>query len=177
MNENKIILFTDGSYYKKTPNIGGAGVYSQYIQSIEPTINAIELFTISKSYHKKPITSQRMELYACIDGIRFLTKNHDISKNEIQIISDSKYVIDSMTKWVYTWKKYNWKRDAKQTKEICNLDLIKKLHKLTENYNVKYSHQYSHKKEPVNKNSIEWFTWNGNDQADLLAKNAIHKKI
>ena len=78
MADNNIIIFTDGSYSKKKPNIGGIGVYS-------------DLFQINKLYIKKSIsknkcsnnntsiqhsiTNQRMELLACIDGITFIINN------------------------------------------------------------------------------------------------------
>jgi len=51
------------------------------------------------------------------------------SNGAITILSDSKYSIDSITKWAYSWKKNGWK---KKGGEIKNLEIIQQMHQLYE---------------------------------------------
>jgi ribonuclease HI len=52
-----------------------------------------------------------------------LAKKHLEKVEKVQILSDSKYSIDSITKWAKGWQAKGWKRGKGE--EIKNLDLIK----------------------------------------------------
>ena len=67
-----------------------------------------------------------MELKAVIEALKEIEANSQIS-----LFSDSKYVIDGITKWIKNWKINDWKTTNK--KEIKNLDLWMDLDKLTSN--------------------------------------------
>ena len=41
---------------------------------------------------------------------------------------------------------------------------------------IKFVHVNSHLKEPINRNSVEWQLWYGNEMADKLAKNGAMNK-
>ncbi|MGK5643335.1 RNase H family protein, partial [Streptomyces sp. URMC 126] len=43
----------------------------------------------------------------------------------LEIVTDSQYLVDTMTKWLASWKARGWKRTA--TQEPKNLDLLKAL--------------------------------------------------
>ena len=174
MKEKNFRAYTDGSstvyYDNKNLRYGGVGVYiesSEYWSEEE----------ISKHYvgdeGDDSVSNQKMELLACIKALkRFnnLIKKFNLNKkNQIEIITDSMYVINCITKWSEKWKKNGWKRDSKGTKDIKNLYLIKELYNLSKAMNIKYIHINSHKKEP-NKNDIEnWRRWYGNKMSDKLA--------
>jgi ribonuclease HI len=164
MIKKKIILYTDGSYSKRKPNKGGVGVYSD-------NLIKIELSELIEKKKNKPVTSQRMELIACIRGITETLEHELYDNNQIMILSDSMYTINSMTKWAYNWEKNNWKKSDKTP--VLNIDLIKELFQLTCENNIKYKHIKSHKKEPNNKLSDKWKHWYGNNKADELAKKPI----
>ena len=78
--------------------------------------------------HKKEIsggykltTNNRMELMACIKGLEALKY-----PCEVTITSDSKYVVDGISKgWAKNWQKNNWMRSNKEKAE--NIDLWEKL--------------------------------------------------
>ena len=78
--------------------------------------------------HKKEIsggykltTNNRMELMACIKGLEALKY-----PCEVTITSDSKYVVDGISKgWAKNWQKNNWRRSNKEKAE--NIDLWEKL--------------------------------------------------
>jgi len=66
-------------------------------------------------------TNNRMELMACIKALEALKYPCGVT-----ITSDSKYVVDGISKgWAKKWKKNNWKRSNKSQAE--NIDLWEKL--------------------------------------------------
>ncbi len=66
-------------------------------------------------------TNNRMELIAVIEGLRALKE-----KCEVTLYSDSKYVLDSISRgWVYSWMQKNWKKA--DGKKALNADLWKLL--------------------------------------------------
>lgn len=61
-------------------------------------------------------TNNRMELTAAIRALEAL-----IEPCEVTLHSDSKYVLDGMTKWVAGWQKRGWKNASRQP--VRNADL------------------------------------------------------
>ncbi|MEP0393399.1 MAG: ribonuclease HI [Erythrobacter sp.] len=61
-------------------------------------------------------TNNRMEMIAVIEGLNAL-----IEPCSVDVYSDSKYVIDGITKWVHGWKKRGWINASK--KPVRNADL------------------------------------------------------
>ena len=156
-------VFTDGSSInngkKNMYHSGGIGVY------IEDTKEEISEKVLGK------ITNNICELKACILGIKNIVKrNH---KYNINIYTDSEYVINSITKWAFNWEKNGWK-SQKKSKEIKNKDLIVELFNLYKNNKVKFNHVRAHQVEP-NKNSPQYKIWYGNFMADKLAVLASSK--
>lgn len=85
------------------------------------------------------------------------------SENIITIYSDSKYSIDCITTWAYSWKKNGW---SKKGGEIKNLELIIEAHTLYEKLKAKIEifHVKGH-------SGVE-----GNELADRMAVHAIKAK-
>jgi len=85
------------------------------------------------------------------------------SENIISIFSDSKYAIDCISTWAYSWKKNGW---SKKGGEIKNLELIQETHFLYEKLKNKIEiiHVRGHK-------GIE-----GNELADRMAVYTIKEK-
>jgi ribonuclease HI len=145
--KKEIKIFTDGSFVKAT-NACGYGV-------LFPNN---EYPNISKKFKIEPLTNQRAELYAIYKGIKTVYNNlkndndvndvNDVNNDTINIIiyTDSEYSIKSLTLWIKTWKKNNWK--ASTGKDVMNQDLIIKLDKLIEKYkkfgNISFIHVRSH---------------------------------
>lgn len=150
-------FFTDGSA-KGNQNKNTTGGYGVYYPE-NPELN------IFKKLEGK-ITNNIAELSAVYYGIiKLITKT--TIKKQIVIVSDSKYLIDSISKWAKGWEKNNWKKS--DGKPVLNLELVKKIYYLVNNLNIKFLHQRSHKAPPINKESDEYFFWKGNDNADKLA--------
>jgi ribonuclease HI len=65
-------------------------------------------------------TNNRMELRAAIEGLRALKE-----RCEVEVVTDSEYVKNGITKWILGWKKKGWITAAK--KPVINQDLWKAL--------------------------------------------------
>ena len=92
-----------------------------------------------------------MELMAAIKAIEFLNKYQDINLN-----TDSNYVKQGITNWIYNWKKNDWKTTSK--KPVKNKELWERLDKLNLRKNIKW--------EWVKAHNIDEF----NNKVDLLAR-------
>ena len=111
-----IEIYTDGSSLGN-PGKGGYGVVLKYGNSIKK---------ISQGYLKT--TNNRMELMAVIVAL----ENLKSKQYTVDIYSDSKYVIDSITKgWLKSWVVKNFKGKA-------NVDLWKRFIKSSEGFKVNY---------------------------------------
>lgn len=113
----QVIAYTDGSS-RGNPGPGGYGL----ILMVEGTNYSKK---ISGGFRKT--TNNRMELLAVIVALETLTK----ANQEIIIITDSKYVFDSITKrWVWGWQKKGFKGKK-------NPDLWRRLLKIYPKHQVK----------------------------------------
>jgi ribonuclease HI len=97
----KIEIYTDGAA-KGNPGRGGYGVFLRFGTNVKE---------ISEGF--RYTTNNRMELLAVIVGLESLKTN----QHPITVYSDSKYVIDSITKgWVFGWVKKGFK--GKKNKDL-----------------------------------------------------------
>ncbi len=89
-------------------------------------------------------TNNRMEMYAVIIGLESLKEPCNVT-----VYSDSKYVVDSMTKgWVYRWQANNWMRNKKDA--ALNVDLWKRILGLCHKHTVKFQWVRGHAGHPEN---------------------------
>jgi ribonuclease HI len=101
-------IFTDGAC-RGNPGPGGWGVLMRY-GTEERSFCGGELDT----------TNNRMELTAVIEGLSALTQ-----PCQVELSSDSTYVLKGIQEWMPNWKKRGWKTAAK--KPVKNVDLWQKL--------------------------------------------------
>ncbi|KYG76070.1 MULTISPECIES: ribonuclease HI [Roseivirga] len=96
-----ITIYTDGSS-RGNPGPGGYGVVMKFREHRKE---------ISQGYRKT--TNNRMELLAIIVGLESIK----VPNAPVKIYSDSKYVIDSVTKgWLWGWIKKDFK--GKKNKDL-----------------------------------------------------------
>lgn len=121
--EGKVVIYTDGGC-EGNPGKGGFGVVLLYKDRRKE---------LSGGYANT--TNNRMELLACITGLKSLTK-----PASVVIFSDSAYVVDALTKgWAYNWQKQGWRR--KQEGEylpLRNADLWQQLVALCGQHQVSF---------------------------------------
>jgi len=106
-------------------------------------------------------TNNIAELNALFQALTIASQTH--SENVISIFTDSKYAIDCISTWAYSWKKNGW---SKKGGEIKNLPLIIKSHELFEKLKSKINLEYVKGHSGVE----------GNELADKMAINAIKQK-
>ena len=97
-------IATDGAC-KGNPGPGGWGAF------IRMGVNEKEL-----SGGEPHTTNNRMELQAAISGLNALTK-----PCRVTLSTDSRYVMDGLTKWIKGWQRNGWKTADK--KPVKNADL------------------------------------------------------
>ena len=100
----QVEIFTDGAC-KGNPGPGGWGTLLRMGRH-EKELSGGEADT----------TNNRMEMQAVLEGLNALTE-----PCLVDLYSDSKYVIDGITKWVHGWKKRGWVNASK--KPVRNADL------------------------------------------------------
>ena len=90
-------IYTDGAC-RGNPGIGGWGVL-------------IEFGNISKEHFggENNTTNNKMELKAAIEGLKLLKEPCNVN-----LTTDSKYVMQGITTWIDNWKKNNWKNASKK---------------------------------------------------------------
>ena len=127
-----VTLYTDGAC-SGNPGPGGWGAILEY-QGTEKELSGGEAET----------TNNRMELTAVIEGLAAL-KEPCI----VELYSDSKYVIDGLSKgWAVSWRKNGWKKADK--KPALNPDLWEKLLNLVEKHQLHYHWVKGHADNPKN---------------------------
>ncbi len=138
MAEKKCVeIFTDGSC-SGNPGPGGCGIILRYAGRNK------EL-----SGGEKETTNNRMELTAVIVALSALKASCNVD-----LYSDSKYVIDSITKgWVYNWQKKGWKKSDKSP--ALNVDLWEQLLPLLEQHSVTFHWVKGHNDHPENERCDE----------------------
>lgn len=76
-------------------------------------------------------TNNRMELTAVIESLKMIKKSV-----KIRLYTDSKYVIEGITKWIFGWKKNQW-RNANR-KQVKNSDLWQELDEQVAKYDIEW---------------------------------------
>lgn len=127
-----VTLYTDGAC-SGNPGPGGWGAILIYGE-VEKELSGGE----------KSTTNNRMELTAVIEGLSAL-KEPCI----VELYSDSKYVIDGLSKgWAASWQKNGWKKADK--KPALNPDLWEKLLELVQIHQLRYHWVKGHADNPKN---------------------------
>jgi ribonuclease HI len=115
---DRVVIYTDGGALGN-PGPGGYG-------AVVTENGAAREF--SGGY--RLTTNNRMELTACIVGLGALEK-----PSSVVLYSDSKYVVDGITKgWAKRWRANNWMRT--KTEKAVNADLWAELLSLCERHDV-----------------------------------------
>ncbi|WP_395616162.1 ribonuclease HI [Sphingorhabdus sp.] len=134
-------IFTDGAC-KGNPGPGGWGAVIRYGKH-EKEISGGDPDT----------TNNRMELAAAIQALKIL-----IEPCHIKLHTDSKYVLDGITKWIHGWQRNGWKNASKQP--VRNADLWRDLIDATARHQVEWIWVKGHNGHPEN------------ERADRLASDA-----
>ena len=139
---NRVVLHTDGAC-RGNPGPGGWGAILEFADQKK------ELYG-----HNPQTTNNRMEMTAVIESLKALKR-----PCEIDLHTDSKYVLQGMTEWLEGWKKKGWKTAAK--KPVKNVDLWQQLDEQAARHQINWYWVKGHSGNP------------GNEKADQLANRGI----
>jgi len=101
-------------------------------------------------------TNNKMELMAVIEGLNRIEKD-----SVVTVITDSEYVKNGITQWIFNWLKNNWKTASKQP--VKNKELWVSLLALTKERKVTWQWIKGHSGNPEN------------ERCDRLARSQIDK--
>ncbi len=116
----EVYLYTDGAC-RGNPGAGGWGAILKYKDKVR-----------EMSGGEAETTNNRMELLGAINGLEALKE-----PCHVILTSDSKYLVDGMTKgWAKSWKEKNWKKS--DGKKALNIELWDRLLELCEKHTVEF---------------------------------------
>lgn len=143
-NTKKLVIYTDGAC-SGNPGPGGWGVLMVY-KGREKELWGGEEDT----------TNNRMEMMAAIKALQAVKPDYN---GEIELWTDSKYLLDGITKWIVGWKKRGWKKSDK--KPVLNKDLWQILDDERQGKTIKWCWVKGHAGDA------------GNERADELARRGV----
>ena len=139
---NTVVIYTDGAC-SGNPGPGGWGSVLKY------NGHCREL-----SGGESQTTNNRMELMAAIAALETLKR-----PCEVELHTDSTYVMKGISEWISSWKARGWKTAAK--KPVKNVDLWQRLDEAASRHRVDWRWVKGHSGVPEN------------ERADELARLAI----
>jgi ribonuclease HI len=132
LETGKVLIYTDGGAIDN-PGPGGYGVVLRYKGHRSE---------LSGGY--RWTTNNRMELLACIEGLKTLQR-----RCSVVLYSDSKYVVEGMTQgWVERWQARGWTLATGQP--VKNADLWQQLADLCQRHDVEFRWVRGHSGNPDN---------------------------
>jgi ribonuclease HI len=102
---------------------------------------------------EKLTTNNRMELMAAIEALNALTR-----PCQVTLSTDSRYVMDGLTKWIHGWQKNGWRTASKQP--VKNAELWQALLAAAKPHRIDWKWVKGHAGHP------------DNERADKLASDA-----
>ena len=140
----EVVIYTDGAC-SGNPGPGGWGVVLRW-QGNEKELYGGDPQT----------TNNRMELMAAIQALEALQR-----PAKVNLHTDSKYLLDGITKWIQGWQRNGWLTSAK--KPVKNDDLWRRLTEAMSPHEVTWEWVKGHAGDP------------GNERADELARRGIEE--
>ena len=137
----ELFAYTDGAC-SGNPGPGGWGVLLRAMQG-EAIVKERELCG-----GEAQTTNNRMELLAAINALECLERASNIT-----VVTDSAYVKNGITGWIFGWKKKGWKNAA--NKPVANAELWQRLDAAQARHKVKWEWVKGHAGHPENERADE----------------------
>ncbi|GHF57484.1 ribonuclease HI [Seohaeicola zhoushanensis] len=137
----ELFAYTDGAC-SGNPGPGGWGVLLRAMQG-DAIVKERELCG-----GEAQTTNNRMELLAAINALECLERASNIT-----VVTDSAYVKNGITGWIFGWKKKGWKNAA--NKPVANAELWQRLDAAQARHKVKWEWVKGHAGHPENERADE----------------------
>jgi ribonuclease HI len=132
----EVILYTDGAC-SGNPGPGGWGFILRHPKSGKE---------IERSGGEAETTNNRMEMLAVIEGLKILTRS-----TSVELVCDSKYVLQGLKEWMPRWKENGWKRKTRESSStLKNIELWQELDNLVSKHQITFTHVKGHAGHPEN---------------------------
>lgn len=165
-NENTLYIHSDGNCKKNGKKDAVAGFSVYFANDLFSKFNTTKLVETNEK------TNNIAELHGIHYIVNVLNDNKELFENyNIIICTDSMYSINCR-KWSKNWIKNNWKNSKNEP--VKNKELIQSILALLSD-KITFKHIFSHTQEPLDKNSLEWMLWNGNNICDTNINKLLEK--
>ncbi len=151
---NKIIIYTDGAS-RGNPGPGGWAAIILKGHDVEEIAG-----------RNDKTTNNRMELTATIEALKKIS-----GENQIKIFTDSEYLINGITKWVFGWNNKGWKTASGGA--VLNKDLWQELMAISQNKEIEWFKVKGHSGHPANERVDELATCFADNEEINLFRGSI----
>jgi len=109
----RFLVFSDGSAIVNPGGPGGTGFV--VLDRARPAVRFGGTRWVEDGANA--VTNNRMELRAVLEALRDLPEGETV-----EVVSDSRYVVDSLSKWIHGWRRKGWRTASGGP--VLNRDLI-----------------------------------------------------
>jgi ribonuclease HI len=135
----RFLAFADGSSLVNPGGPGGTGFV--VLDRAGPALRFGGRRYVEDGPHA--VTNNRMELRAVLEALEGLPGGE-----AVDVISDSRYVVDALSKWIHGWRRKGWRTAAGDP--VLNRDLIEALDARAAELRIRYSWVRGHAGHAVN---------------------------
>ena len=135
MLPHPIIIFTDGAS-RGNPGPGGFAAIIILPQNSDQPLTTNDKQLIELGGGEERTTNNRMELRAATEALKAVSRFNLSPDSRLNLYSDSSYLVNGITKWIFGWQKNGWRTATK--KKVENRDLWEKLVDLAGNKNIEW---------------------------------------
>lgn len=154
---SRVVIYTDGGC-DPNPGVGGWAA------------------VLISGEHEREITggcpattNNRMEITAAVEALSVLKR-----PCQVQLHSDSQYLVNGITSWIHKWKQKNWMRG---NKPVLNVDLWQQLDKLCSIHKVHWNWVRGHNGDRYNERCDRLVQSAREEQRKLLSVNGAAPRI
>jgi ribonuclease HI len=135
----RFLVFSDGSALRNPGGPGGTGFV--VLDRERPALRFGG--TRWDEDGESPITNNRMELRAVLEALSALPAGA-----AVQVLSDSRYVVDSLSRWIHGWRRSGWRTSSGGA--VLNRDLIEAVDARGRELTLRYTWVRGHDGHAVN---------------------------
>ena len=139
MDRARFLAYVDGSSLSNPGGPGGTGYV--VVDCARPALRFGGTRHLRDGAHA--VTNNRMELRAVLEALEGLP-----SGETVEIVSDSRYVVDALSRWIHGWRRKGWVTASGEP--VLNRDLIEQLEARGRQLRVRYTWVRGHNGHAVN---------------------------